>query len=286
MTVLQREQSVEVEEITPAIATQMLEGNVHNRTIRQYKVEQYARDMSAGNWLMTGEAIKFAHDGTLLDGQHRLWAIIESGVTVRLLVVRGIEHQAQDVMDTGIKRAPGDALHLSGYQNVALLSSVARLGVYLDAGGQANAGNTLGKYAYSNPEILGWVQKEEAAATKAGVIPPQEAVRIVAASLVKRVDLPPTALAYAYYRLHALNPTECERFFEGMATMSTEGEGDPRYAVMRFFMKQRSERTRLNSATSLSVIYRAWNAFRKGKRMSVVRTEMNGKMIPIPKPLS
>ena len=63
--------------ITPQVAQMMLEHNTHNRNLTESRAQAYARDMASGNWRYTGEGIKFGPDGTLLDGQTRLRAIVD-----------------------------------------------------------------------------------------------------------------------------------------------------------------------------------------------------------------
>lgn len=46
--------------------------------------------MKTGRWVLNGETICFDSNGVLRDGHHRLLAIIESGVTIEVLVVRGV----------------------------------------------------------------------------------------------------------------------------------------------------------------------------------------------------
>lgn len=71
--------------VTPAMATKWLEeGNTHNRKVRDSVVMRYAADMKAGRWKQTHQGIAFNGDGTLLDGQHRLFAIIEADTEVLL----------------------------------------------------------------------------------------------------------------------------------------------------------------------------------------------------------
>ncbi|KAF7277615.1 hypothetical protein GWI33_002970, partial [Rhynchophorus ferrugineus] len=82
--------AAQVETITPDLARQYLAFNTHNRNVRSYRVKGYAADMRDGRWTLNGEAIKFSADGTLLDGQHRLQAVIEADVAVQMLVVRGV----------------------------------------------------------------------------------------------------------------------------------------------------------------------------------------------------
>lgn len=266
----------EVEEISPQQAYKYLEGNVRNRNIRDAVVEQYARDMKAGNWIITGEAIKFAPDGTLLDGQHRLWAITRAGVPVSMFVARNIVNDAQDVMDTGVKRVGSDALSLSGYQSTTLLAATARLAMAVEAGLTGIRGSGMGNFRVSNSEILSWVQANPDA---------EDAAKVTAARYSKTLDGSPTAVSYVLMRTRRVDKDKADEFFESMVHMRLEGEGDPRVAAMRFFMRARREQTRINPMGSVGIYLRAWNAWRKGKRVHRFQVESNGKPIRIPDPV-
>jgi hypothetical protein len=98
---------VAIEQVTPAMATRWLEANTRNRPVQQRRVDQYTRDMQAGNWYLSNDAVAFSTTGQLLNGQHRLWAIIESERTVQLLVVRDLPEESRAVMDLGQKRTAG-----------------------------------------------------------------------------------------------------------------------------------------------------------------------------------
>jgi len=100
--------------ITPKMAEEMLGKNVKNRRVSKRTVDAYARDIAAGNWRFTGEAIKLSRDGTMLDGQHRLLACIKAEQPFTTLVVYDLEDGAQDVMDTGRLRTFADALTIRG----------------------------------------------------------------------------------------------------------------------------------------------------------------------------
>lgn len=108
----------EVLKVTPALATKWLEGNVINREIRQKHVNKLARQFRDGKGRLTNNAVAF--DGgeppRLLDGQHRLWAIIESGVAVTMLVGWGFEGaEMQAIIDTGLTRTGRDTAKISGH---------------------------------------------------------------------------------------------------------------------------------------------------------------------------
>ena len=93
-----------VENISPAKAVEYLRSNTDNyRKLTRSKYKQYAEDMKAGKWQLNGETIVFGEDGVLKDGQHRLAAIIESGMTIPIAVVRNAPKDA-DIYDVGVNR--------------------------------------------------------------------------------------------------------------------------------------------------------------------------------------
>ncbi len=101
--------------ITPEMAVNWLEKvNTHNRPLSDAHVARLARDMKEGNWLLTHQGIAFAPDGTLLDGQHRLWAIVEANVSVEMHVWFNVTPEALMAVDTGKTRGLADVLHLGG----------------------------------------------------------------------------------------------------------------------------------------------------------------------------
>lgn len=101
-------------EITPALASDMLKGNVNNRTMRQYVVEAYARDMVNGNWTYTGDAIRLDKDGNVLDGQHRLAAVVLANKAFYTKVIKGLPANARSAIDTGVPRNAADVFRMEG----------------------------------------------------------------------------------------------------------------------------------------------------------------------------
>lgn len=119
--------STSFERITPAQAQKYLEHNTINRNLRMRHVEKLASDIAEGRWLMNGASIVFNGDGTLIDGQHRLSAIVKSGVSVDVLVVRGVSKSAMATVDANISRSAADVAKLRGYTNSNNLIAAARL---------------------------------------------------------------------------------------------------------------------------------------------------------------
>lgn len=100
--------------VTPEQALQWLEGNTHNRSISQAHVMCMARDMKDDRWRLTHQGIAFDTDGLLIDGQHRLWAIVEANITITMRVFFNEPPENRQVLDSGQRRSNLDILQLSG----------------------------------------------------------------------------------------------------------------------------------------------------------------------------
>lgn len=104
--------SMTYELITPELAADLLESNSSNRTISNGTVMAYMNDMLAGNWDETiGVAISIDENGYLRDGQHRLTAIVKSGVAVRMWVCRNVS--SDGIYDNGRKRSTVDQIMIA-----------------------------------------------------------------------------------------------------------------------------------------------------------------------------
>lgn len=106
--------SSEVVKVTPEMAALWLERNGGNRSVSAARVEFYAKQMRAGEWKLTHQGIAFDRSGDLVDGQHRLWAVIESGVAVKMLVSHGLSRDDMIAIDGGRPRSAKDAFQLLG----------------------------------------------------------------------------------------------------------------------------------------------------------------------------
>lgn len=109
--------SVYFEKITPAIAQNFLDKNhKNNRNLKDKIVTQYAQTMAKGLWHpSSAEAIRISDQGILIDGQHRLNAIIRSGkLSITMMVITGIPECAISAIDDGVKRTLADAMTIKG----------------------------------------------------------------------------------------------------------------------------------------------------------------------------
>ncbi len=107
-----------IEKLTPEIAMEILDNhNPKNRSVSENTVQSYATDMRNGKWQMTHQGLAFDVNGNLLDGQHRLWAIVFAGVPVEMMVTRNLPVETKqgftmDAIDRNRVRTAGQQMSL------------------------------------------------------------------------------------------------------------------------------------------------------------------------------
>lgn len=259
-------------EVTPDLAEKWLNQNSHNRNLRERAVLAYARDMKAGNWTENGESIKFAKDGTLLDGQHRLWAIAESGVTVRMLVVTGLDRTDQETMDAGRKRSLADALHLRGETNAAILGSLLRRGLMWEQGLYRNSGT----YTPTNTECLTFLQEH----------PEIRESTQVASLLRKPSRLPASVIGLTHWLFSRIDTEDAAWFFDKLGTGANLDQYHPVWTLRRRAELADQGTGRVPEDMLLACVIKAWNAYRDGEEIKLLAFRPGGanpEKFPLPK---
>lgn len=121
--------------VTPKMAADWLTKNASNRGLSLVRVSSYARDMKDGHWFLNPQPIIKNAKGDLLDGQHRLNAIIEADTAVKMVLATGCDHEIRKYIDRGRHRTLPDRLKMEGMEGrVVLKASIARNLVKLDRG--------------------------------------------------------------------------------------------------------------------------------------------------------
>lgn len=114
--------------ITPQLARGLIEHrNNSNRDVTLGRVDQYAEDIRRGEWIVNGEAIKISRDGEVLDGQHRLLAVLDADAPITTVLITGLPPEAQESMDQGRPRTFGDVLKLRGEKDYYVLAAAVRI---------------------------------------------------------------------------------------------------------------------------------------------------------------
>jgi len=105
--------SAKIELVTPQMARKLLNGNTANRNLTLNKYKKLVRDIKNGDGVLTTDGIGVDVNGVIVNGQNRLKAIIESGVSMQLIVARNLDPKARDMVDTGTPRSFKQSLEMN-----------------------------------------------------------------------------------------------------------------------------------------------------------------------------
>lgn len=259
---------VSIETITPQMAETYLVMNVENRPIRQSVVDRYAADMTAGQWKFAGEPIQFAGE-RLLNGQHRLLACIKSAQPITVVVVRNIDPDAFEVMDSGMKRSVADVVQARlNIPNSTIVAAAARFILAMQRSDMARS-HENGRASISRHNIVAEVSEHRA-------------LYELAARNAKRVQnqcgfRPTSMIAFIVHlvRLGA-EPVTVLDFIDRTANGDNLSAGDPRLALRNWVMR----RERVTAEEEFAVLVHAWNAWTNNEQRKIVKRIRRGETLP------
>jgi hypothetical protein len=245
------ELKVEIKDVDPELAQKILNESPHNRKRSKTTVDRYALEMSEGRWWENGVPI-IMNGNQLLDGGHRLAAILQSGVTLRMIFVYGIDLRANRTMDIGKLRSLAQMLELEGKTApVQLSQAINWLIGYVKRSrlGDNRQFTVLDKFdlLYEHPKL------EDVAMRYDKLVPGK--------SLLNQ-----GMYACAHYLFQQRAPEETILFMEQVITGENLKNGDPahtyREGVMRVAADDNAKRTAALRAKCANALVFAWNKFR------------------------
>lgn len=250
----------EVRAITPTEAQKWLDRKHPNRKISHHTVSAYARDMAAGKWELNGDAIKFNGDGTLLDGQHRLSAIVAAGVPVRTLVITGVDSHLHD---KGRLRTTSDEMVMAGEVNANMLSATVT-GIYRYHTSPSLSASARPTYQ----EVLALLGAYPDIRNSVGL------VASVGGVVAKK------AVMSSVHFLASFHDTEqADRFVNDVSIGEGLTRRNPAFVLRERFIQDRLNKVfRLSPKAMFVMTTKAWLAYRDGRDVSIIRFKENEKI--------
>ena len=253
--------------ITPEIAKRWLRRNESNRLFSRENARSLAEEMSAGYWRENGESIVFDRAGSLIDGQHRLQGVVNSGHDYLCVVVTGIESEVRPTVDTGQKRTSANNLQMSGEKNASTLAAT----ILLWRGYESRQVSEM-THPYKRTSISGileylgeWPELREAVQTARHLIPQKQG----------RAIMPSSEVAMVWYAIvHSGASRERANEFLGSVLSGFDlGPGNPILALRRRLMEHMRPGHRMHKRERLALVLRAWQLWSTGQTRKVLRWE-------------
>jgi hypothetical protein len=260
--------------ITPSMAADMLQSNIKNRTLREKAITKYANEMLRGTWKQdTGEVIKISKTGVLLDGQHRLMAIIKANIPVYFHVIYGLCDSITDVLDTGSNRSASDVFKLNNImynstipsminQYNALKNTKALYGTGMSKNQKLSNNEILSMY-YERPDFWHDVAKTSLKWY-------ESFSRILNTSIIGGI--------YAY--LYEINSNDAKEFINQLCT-GNDIENKSLLVLRKKLVDDKLSIKSHSKTTIIAFILKTWVHFRKGTEISILKYNAESEEIKV-----
>jgi hypothetical protein len=258
--------------IDPDWAERLLKNNNRNRPLSHPRIARYAKALSENRWHFTGDAIQVDWNEDLLNGQHRLEAVVLSGVSMQVNLVTGLPPVAQRYIDQGRARSAGNQLAIEGMSNHTQIAAIVK--IYLawisgqltsEAKGVTGATDEIVEYAFANRDDL------QVAVTLADRVRTHIAAR-------------PGPTGAVAYRARQLDSEAADEFFAELATGANLEIGSPILTYRNHIMKLRTGRVKRTNVEMVFYLVVTWNAWRAGRndlyRMQLPKNGVTDDKIP------
>jgi hypothetical protein len=274
--------------IQPAIAKRWMEKNDHNRKIVKKHLERLKKVFEAGEFSppgkdqVTGETIKFDKNGQLLDGQHRLVACYETGISFETYVVFGLNPKVFPKIDQGAVRTTAHILGIEDPKTGESFKDARTVAAAITA----YHGITTAIESGAMPKTVGWTlaQRVEASDARKFALKHKalliESVTTVRGPEARTVLRPAGTFAAVYFLLAQKNHNRAREFFNALGAGTGLTASSPIYKLRQLLITSIGDKSR-TAPWKVAVTIKAWNAWLGHKEMRQLRF---GESEAFPKP--
>lgn len=264
-----------IQKISPKRAETMLETNTANRPLSKPVVRSFAEVMRRGDWRVTHQGIAFDTNGVLVDGQHRLAAIIEAELPVEMTVFTEVPPDTFDVLDTGKRRNAADALAIEGEKSTLILASMLRsVWLYENRSDASWSGRAA---AVTNHQILETLNEH----------PGIRDFVVVGERIAAETGMIKSAAGAASYLVEQANTTAgVQDWLDRLVDGAGLGKADPRLVfrntMQRMARKQAGQvQRRRDTREHVTLYLKAFNAWAAGQNLHQLRFTPREPLPPI-----
>jgi hypothetical protein len=259
--------------ITPAIAKKYLELNLNNRRPKKAVLLRYTNEMIEGRWKEdTGEVIKISKKGIVLDGQHRLMAVVKSGVSINFHLAIDVEDSVFDVLDTGSLRNASDAFEIKGINQQSSIPSI--ISTYLIFKENKNKGSQKQQRATTAELLKAYYERE---VFWQGIGKKSHNWYITIGKI-----LPPSIIGGLYAVFTEINETDAQDFFERLCTGFNILEGDSIGLLKNKLVQNHTSVRKMKTYERNALIIKTWNYHRNKETVKLLKFNTIQEAFPFP----
>lgn len=289
----------ELIQVTPDLAAKWLElppaklgdgTSIIQRTVAQHWVDEIAGWIERGEWVTTPEGLIFANTGALLDGQHRLWAVVQTGATVPMRAWFNIDPEVFAVLNQGRRRTNAHVLQTAGETNTFILSSAAKLlHCYLgriEGVPELSTWKTWSSWHQTPQQMRTLLGPSIEGNPFSGHGALRDSVGPGGAMVGGAVHGVRAAGVVAHYLITSTwdDQDAVNSYVEGLRTGLDLTKGAPAHTVREWLIRNKPVRGSSKRDQQLLVILRGWRSHVKGRTLTYLKKLDEDDFEPMPKP--
>lgn len=248
---------IEIKVITPVEAAEILHSkNPKNRNIQTNRVTRYAKEMLSGRWTENGDPIRFDVEGNLIDGQHRLSAVVSASMQQSFLVVKNVEHDAIYTIDTGKVRNAGDILAIdcaiAPQKAQTFAAALKTFQTY------RHCGKIVTSAKMNNADVSAAYQEHDVLIT--------QAAEWLLPLLAGEVNLMPKGQMLALAMIFTeLNEEAAWEFMHDVIRGTNLTDHSPQKNLREMLLKAKMKTIKRTGEEKINTFIKAWNSYRGGR---------------------
>lgn len=263
---------LKVIDISPELAQSWLSKSGKNRKKNTGHIKRLAEKMAEGRWIVNGQTISFDSEGNLIDGQHRLEAIVMAGVTIKHAVAFDVEDpRAFKSYDAeSLKRGAHHISEMMGVKNATNVTSSARfILTYENAKDMEDFSYLLGSKRYLPPEQLA----DESCRLEEEI---SEAAQMIGSRFAKNAGSPSSIVGLIVI-FNRIDPIATAGFCRKLKTGVFDNPNDPCLLLRDMLLTDKTRRRGIKHLrTVVAITIKAFNLYRAGKEISILRWRIEG----------
>lgn len=253
----------EIRTITPDEARRLLAKNKGNRPISESHVALFAGEILKGRWALNGSSIVLNGD-RLIDGQHRLHAIIRANKPIQTVIVEGVSSDVFDTIDVGKKRKTADVLAIRGEKASLALAATCSLVLRVENGVMSHRGGNT----FTTLDIEDCLRRH-----------PRIRESLHKAILYKQLCAA-SMMAMVHYFGSRLDEDAADEFLRQVGTGIGLNAGDPAYVLREKLLANRTSMKKFDTPMLCAFYIKAWNAYREGRQIALLKMK-DGEDYPV-----
>jgi hypothetical protein len=270
--------------MTPAEAAEILakSSGQSQRSLSRDRVNSLAWAITNGQFRATHQPVALSPKGYLIDGQHRLTAIVAADKPVDIMVAYDVDPDTFDLIDTGRARTPASTLQIAGIPDSNVVAAGLRLmfihdtikGTKMTMGG-GNRGR------WSSHEIREMAEGLRGTRLRKHAT----AARVIAKNLGRQGSRTWVAVALTLIEESGADATLRAEFEDKLASGAMLPETSPILALRKWISGETGYARigRSNSSlVAIGAMLRTWNDWLQGRERTTVLFRFGIDLMPIP----